>query len=83
MEKFLFRRADILNARQLEFGKFFDLDRRLWLGYWLECARRSGLSWEGLLGIAAIRRIPAPVRIDLCLAETIQVVVDGVFGIEA
>jgi hypothetical protein len=83
VEKFLFRTADIFNARELEFGKFFDLDRWLWLGHWLESPRQSRLPWKGLVRVAAIRCVPTPVRVDLRLTEASQIVVDSVFGIEA
>ena len=87
MQKFLFRRADILNAWELEFGKFFDLNRRLWLGYWLERTWRDGLGleglgWEGLVRVAAIWCIPAAVRVDLRLPQASQIVVDRIFGIQ-
>jgi len=83
VEKFLFRRADILNARQLEFGKFFDLDRWLWLRHRFESPGCSRWRWEGLVWVATIRCIPAPVRVNLRLTEASQVVVDRIFGIEA
>ena len=41
------------------------------------------MRWEGLVRVAAIRRVPTPVRVDLSLTEASQVVVDRVFGIEA
>jgi hypothetical protein len=74
----------MFNARELKLGKFFDLSWRLGLGYWLEGARHDGwLRRQRLMRIAALGRIPAFMGIDLCLSEASQIVIDGVFGIEA
>jgi len=74
---------DILKARELKLGKFFDLSWRLGLGYWLEGARHGWLRRQRLMRIAALGRIPAFMGVDLCLSEASQIVIDGVFGIEA
>ena len=82
MKILFFGRPNILNARELQFGKFFNLNRRLWLGHWLEGARRSRSGRKRLVRVATLRCVPSSVGIYLRLAQAIQIIVDGVFGIE-
>ena len=74
----------MLNARELKFGEFFDLDR--WLlgsGNWPEATSRGGLGRRSQVRVAKFCCLPSALQGDLSLAQAGQVVTDGILGVQA
>src|SRR5579864_882868 len=87
LQKFFSRGADVLRARQLQIGKFFDFERGRSFG---GCRFRTGfgcLFWPGLSVATRTSggkwlRIPNFLGIDLGLSKGREIIADGLFGIE-
>ena len=73
----------MFGAWKVQLGEFFDVDGRLDFNFRLERRRRRFLRYDRRVWAAAFGRVPSIMGIDLRLAQAREVVVDGIFGIEA
>jgi len=73
----------MFDARELEIGEFFDRDRFLSFRRGLQRAGHATIGSGRGMRVAVLGCVPSGMRIHLRLTQAGEVVVDGIFGIEA